>query len=101
MCGIAGFARLHKFLFQSGKQMSRRPKKKARVEKTGTRTPATARLNDRRTVLGICIFLAAIVWGAFGQTLHHEFINFDDDEYVYENPEVARGLTFKGIVWAF
>ena len=45
--------------------------------------------------------LAAITFAVFGQTLHHEFINFDDNDYVYENPVVARGLTFKGIVWAF
>ena len=37
----------------------------------------------------------------FGQTLTHEFIDFDDNDYVYDNPVVARGLTLKGIVWAF
>ena len=45
--------------------------------------------------------LAAITFVVFGQTLHHEFVNFDDDVYVYENPMVVRGLTLKGIVWAF
>src|ERR1017187_1023014 len=57
--------------------------------------------NDRWLVPGVCIFLAAIIWVVFGQTLHHEFVNFDDDAYVYENPEVARGLTLQGIAWAF
>ena len=37
----------------------------------------------------------------FGQTVRHEFINCDDDQYVYENPQVARGFTAQGIVWAF
>ena len=41
------------------------------------------------------------LWLVFGQTLRHEFVNYDDNDYVYENPEVARGLTLKGIVWAF
>ena len=36
----------------------------------------------------------------FGQTLGHDFVNYDDNEYVYDNPEVARGLTLKGIAWA-
>ena len=36
----------------------------------------------------------------FGQTLHHEFIDFDDPVYVYENPQVSRGLSSEGIVWA-
>jgi protein O-mannosyl-transferase len=58
-------------------------------------------VNDRWRVLGICIFLAAITWLVFGQTLHHEFVNYDDGEYVVKNAQVARGLTFEGIVWAF
>ena len=37
----------------------------------------------------------------FGQTLHHEFVNLDDEDYVYENPTVSRGLTSYGITWAF
>jgi tetratricopeptide (TPR) repeat protein len=45
--------------------------------------------------------LAAIVWIVFGQTLRHEFVNYDDNEYVYENPSVSAGLTAKGIPWAF
>jgi tetratricopeptide (TPR) repeat protein len=71
----------------------------------GSRSPESegrpAGLNDRWTVPGICIFLAAIIWVVFGQTLGHGFVNFDDWAYVYDNPEVARGLTLKGIVWAF
>jgi tetratricopeptide (TPR) repeat protein len=57
--------------------------------------------NDRWMVLGVCIFLAAITWLVFGQTLRHQFVNFDDGEYVFKNPQVARGLTLDGIVWAF
>jgi protein O-mannosyl-transferase len=50
---------------------------------------------------GICLALAAITFAVFGQTLHHEFIDFDDTDYVYDNPVVTQGLTLKGIVWAF
>jgi tetratricopeptide (TPR) repeat protein len=60
-----------------------------------------AGLRDRWTVLAVCIFLAAITFAVFGQTLGHEFVNYDDNDYVYENPEVARGLTLPGIIWAF
>src|SRR5271154_4839136 len=56
---------------------------------------------ERWPVAGICLVLAAITFAVFGQTLTHEFINFDDSDYVYENPVVARGVTLKGIVWAF
>jgi protein O-mannosyl-transferase len=57
--------------------------------------------DDRWGVLGVCILLAAITWFAFGQTLRHEFINYDDDQYVFANPHVTRGLSLEGIVWAF
>ncbi len=57
--------------------------------------------NDRWRVLGICVFLGAITWLVFGQTLRYEFVNFDDVPYVLDNSEVARGLTTEGVVWAF
>ena len=59
-----------------------------------------ADLNDRWTVPGVCLFLAAIIWVVFGQTLRHEFVNYDDDLYVYENPVVQKGLTWEGFRWA-
>ncbi len=37
----------------------------------------------------------------FGQTRHHEFINFDDDIYVTQNSPVTAGLTGHGFLWAF
>jgi Tfp pilus assembly protein PilF len=49
----------------------------------------------------IGVLLVAIVWVVFGQTLRHEFVNYDDDQYVYENPRIANGLTLDGIGWAF
>ena len=49
----------------------------------------------------ICCLLTLAVWLVFGQTLHHEFVNFDDDIYVYRNPTVTQGLSLTGIVWAF
>ena len=33
--------------------------------------------------------------------MRYDFVNFDDDVLVYENPMVARGLTAQGVVWAF
>ncbi len=37
----------------------------------------------------------------FGQTLRHEFVNFDDVNYVVDNSQVTRGVTAQGIAWAF
>jgi len=55
---------------------------------------------DRWTVWGIGIFLAAVIWVVFGQTWHHQFINFDDPAYVVANPIVQQGLTWEGFRWA-
>ena len=59
------------------------------------------RKDSRRPVIGVCVFLVAITFAVFGQTLRHEFVNYDDGMYVYENPVVTRGLTLKGIEWVF
>src|SRR5438105_3268610 len=49
----------------------------------------------------VCIALVAITWFVFGQTLRHDFINFDDHVYVYENPRITQGLTADGFIGAF
>jgi tetratricopeptide (TPR) repeat protein len=59
------------------------------------------RRNQRWRAPGICLVLAAITFAVFAQTLRYEFVNLDDDLYVYDNPVVARGLTRNGMVWAF
>lgn len=55
----------------------------------------------RLLTAGICIGLAVLVWLVFGQTLWHDFINYDDPRYVYENTKITSGLTLSGIGWAF
>ena len=67
----------------------------------GMKTEHPSSSMQRRLVPAICLVLAAITFAVFGQTPRHEFIDYDDNEYVYDNPVVARGLTLKGIVWAF
>jgi cytochrome c-type biogenesis protein CcmH/NrfG len=51
--------------------------------------------------IGICLFLAALTWLVFGQTLRHDFINYDDPRYVYENTKITSGVSLSGIAWAF
>jgi tetratricopeptide (TPR) repeat protein len=52
-------------------------------------------------VWGICISLAILVWALYAQTLRFDFVNFDDDLYVTDNPEVINGLTGQGITHIF
>ena len=50
-------------------------------------------IENRYLAPAVCGLLLLMVAVVFGQTVQHEFINFDDDEYVYDNPHVAHGLT--------
>jgi tetratricopeptide (TPR) repeat protein len=51
--------------------------------------------------LAVCIFLFCAILLVFGQTVRHDFINLDDDDYVYTNSNISPGLTLSGIEWAF
>ena len=57
-------------------------------------------LGDRRPLL-IGLFLIALTVVAFWQTLGHDFVNYDDDEYITENGRLTAGLTTENIAWAF
>src|SRR5215475_9439446 len=59
------------------------------------------RTKPRVTDLLVCLGLVAVTWAVFGQTLTHDFVNFDDHVYVYENPLVIRGVSPEGIIGAF
>jgi tetratricopeptide (TPR) repeat protein len=62
---------------------------------------APPRTNRFWLTMGICICLAAVTWLVFGQTLWHDFVNYDDPRYVYENTKITDGLSISGIAWAF
>jgi cytochrome c-type biogenesis protein CcmH/NrfG len=57
--------------------------------------------NRCRLTVGICLSLALLTWLVFGQTLWHDFINYDDPHYVYEDTRITGGLSISGIAWAF
>jgi len=60
-----------------------------------------AKSSAHRQVLGVCFFLVVITWLVFGQTVRYDFVNYDDNEYVYANPAITSGLTPHGIIHAF
>jgi tetratricopeptide (TPR) repeat protein len=65
------------------------------------KTPAGPGTGNRSTVPAVCGLLLLAVIAVFGQTAGHDFVNCDDDDYVYENGHVLEGLTGEGIAWAF
>ncbi len=46
------------------------------------------------------MFLVVTTLAVYWQVRSHEFINFDDNLYVTNNPFVKRGLTRDGLIWA-
>ena len=53
---------------------------------------------QRDAAISLLLILAvvAVYWPVAG----HDFVDFDDNGYVYENPHVLRGLTWDGAAWA-
>jgi protein O-mannosyl-transferase len=49
------------------------------------------------------IYLALIVasLAIYGQARQFDFVNFDDHQYVRDNPYVRQGLTAQSVAWAF
>ena len=49
----------------------------------------------------IAAALAIVTLAIYAQVIGHQFITFDDDSYIKENPMVNRGVTLAGLAWAF
>jgi hypothetical protein len=45
--------------------------------------------------------IVILTLAVFSPVAWHDFISFDDDVFVYENPNIRAGLTFEAIRWAF
>jgi len=59
------------------------------------------RLSDNRRTLFVWLFLAIAVIVIYWQVNNHDFVYFDDNEYITENRHVQTGLTSGNITWAF
>jgi Flp pilus assembly protein TadD len=60
-----------------------------------------ARSPSGLTQFGVCAVIVVLVWIVFGQTLSHDFVNYDDKTYVYGNSLVEDGLSWHGLARAF
>src|SRR3989440_11551709 len=52
-------------------------------------------------IVAICAVLVGITWLVFAQTIRHQFVTYDDPQYVYANPDVSAGVSLGRISWAF
>ena len=60
-------------------------------------SPSTATGN----VLGFALMVAGLTCALYSPVAGHDFINFDDPEYITKNPHVPQGLTLANVRWAF
>jgi protein O-mannosyl-transferase len=62
---------------------------------------STIRLRQHNAAIAAAMLLVALATLPYLQTLGHEFVNYDDNFYVTENPHMQQGLTLHGFAWAF
>src|SRR5262249_46377646 len=63
--------------------------------------PAVAQWASRWSTLWVSVGLVAANLVVYSPVRQYDFVYFDDQHYVTENPVVAAGLTWRGVVWAF
>lgn len=57
----------------------------------------SAPIQERSWLIGVLVLTAIVYWPVIG----FDFVNFDDDAHVFDNPSVRTGLTLDNLVWAF
>ncbi|MGH8024234.1 MAG: tetratricopeptide repeat protein, partial [Limisphaerales bacterium] len=55
----------------------------------------------KHLLAALCLALAGGTIALYWPILHHGFINYDDPDYILNNPHVKAGLTWSGVIWAF
>jgi tetratricopeptide (TPR) repeat protein len=55
----------------------------------------------KRSTLWIYILLAVVTVATYAQVFTHDFVSYDDPDYITANPHVQTGLTWTGAAWAF
>ena len=53
----------------------------------------------RQVFIALGLVIATVV--VYLPVRHHEFVDFDDNLFVTENPNIAGGLTWRSVRWAF
>jgi tetratricopeptide (TPR) repeat protein len=71
-----------------------------KVQKPAAKTPKPAATPRSRTDLWICLLLLAAIFGVYAQSRQFAFVNYDDPDYVTNNPHVRQGITADGALWA-
>lgn len=59
------------------------------------------RRNRAGLIAFLCLSLIAITLAVYMQVGNHQFLNFDDGDYVAYNPHIVSGITGENITWTF
>ena len=59
------------------------------------------RAAQQKPMRWICLGLVLLVVLVYGRVAWHEWVYFDDNAYVFENPVVSAGISWESVVWAF
>ena len=76
----------------------------ARAKRRAARAPSPASAPAAApsgSALGPALAILAFVAFVYAPVRNHAFVNFDDTQYVSENPNVSGGLTARAVAWAF
>src|SRR5277367_4497160 len=80
--------------------------RKAPATKGGTATRPNApspvpSIPSKTLAAAMCVSLSVVTLFVYFQTFAYDFVNYDDNGYVYQNPYLKAGLSAKGLSWAF
>ena len=73
----------------------------SRPEPTIDRAFGKFLMTPLRPSITIGFALVAVALAVYWPSIHHDFINYDDPDYVLENQHVSSGLIWNGAGWAF
>src|ERR1035437_5057262 len=75
--------------------------KTALTEQPDLRTRGSFWWETMRRPAVLCLLLALSTFSVFLPVARQGFVNYDDSDYVTENPHVLGGLNWANVVWAF
>lgn len=61
----------------------------------------TEQTRTQQPTFWCCVVLAMITLALYLPAVRHDFVQYDDQQYVTENPQVQAGLSVAGLRWAF
>ena len=78
-----------------------KPRKKGRKRSNPTEIPPSLPAASSRRKWAIAAALAFATLFVYFRTVHYDFVFYDDDQFVYDNPVVKAGLTASSLAWSF